>query len=147
MKMVDFAALFSRATETSLLSTEQYDSSAWSETVSGVRFIGIDNSTQLVTVEQASFAEGALAEAAAAGEPVVVIVRVDAVCFVYTCRRLIDLSLIAGINGDEFPITWDKDGNQYTGAGNFQTFLKESERNVESAPAILDFFPLKSQEL
>ena len=94
MKMVDFAALFSRATETSLLSTEQYDSSAWSETVSGVRFIGIDNSTQLVTVEQASFAEGALAEAAAAGEPVVVIVRVDAVCFVYTCRRLIDLCLL-----------------------------------------------------
>ena len=22
-----------------------------------------------------------------------------------------------GINGDEFPITWDQDGNQYTGAG------------------------------
>lgn len=22
-----------------------------------------------------------------------------------------------GINGDEFPITWGRDGNQYTGAG------------------------------
>ena len=30
-------------------------------------------------------------------------VRADAVCFVYTCRRLIDLSLIAGsVNGDGF---------------------------------------------
>ena len=69
------ATLFSRAAETSKLSTEQYDSKAWSETVSGVRFIGVDNSTQLVTAEQTSFVEAALAEAAAAGEPVVVMVH------------------------------------------------------------------------
>ena len=31
-----------------------------------------------------------------------------------------------GINGDEFPITWGADGNQYTGAGDNQQIGKES---------------------
>ena len=29
----------------------------------------------------------------------------------------VDPHLLVGINGDEFPITWGRDGNQYTGAG------------------------------
>eukprot|EP01048_Picozoa_sp_COSAG05_P014278 COSAG05_NODE_1602_length_4434_cov_2.280277_3_plen_206_part_00 len=44
-----------------------------------------------------------------------------------------------GINGDEFPITWDIDGNQYTGAGdNSQRYLPPP--NSSSSP--LSFFKL-----
>ena len=40
-----------------------------------------------------------------------------------------------GINGDEFPITWDEDGNQYTGAGD------NSQANETGSP--LSFFQVK----
>jgi 3',5'-cyclic AMP phosphodiesterase CpdA len=70
------ATLFSRASESSLLSTEQYDAKAWSEVVGGVRFVGVDNSTQVVTAEQLTFVQEALAAAAAAAESVVIMVHI-----------------------------------------------------------------------
>ena len=44
-------------------------------------------------------------------------------------------ALRIGINGDEFPITWDEDGNQYTGAGD------NSQANETGSP--LSFFQVK----
>ncbi len=41
----------------------------------------------------------------------------------------VDNRMIIGINGDEFPITWGKDGNQYTGAGD------NTQPNQLSSPA------------
>ena len=48
-----------------------YDPPAWSELVGGLRFVGVDNSTQLVSEEQTAFVVEALGAAAAAGESVV----------------------------------------------------------------------------
>eukprot|EP01062_Namystynia_karyoxenos_P060317 TRINITY_DN51879_c0_g1_i1.p1 TRINITY_DN51879_c0_g1~~TRINITY_DN51879_c0_g1_i1.p1 ORF type:complete len:546 (+),score=157.27 TRINITY_DN51879_c0_g1_i1:87-1640(+) len=42
-------------------------------------------------------------------------------------RATLDPDIFIGVNGDEFPITWGKDGVQYTGAGdNFQKGQQES---------------------
>ena len=44
-----------------------------------------------------------------------------------TLTATVDNHFVFGINGDEFPITWGADGNQYTGAGdNHQADTEES---------------------
>ena len=48
---------------------------------------------------------------------------------------ILDPHLQIGINGDEFPITWGKDGNQYTGAGD--------NHQVGKASSPLSFFQVK----
>lgn len=70
------ATLFSRASDSSLLSSQQYDPKAWSENVGGVRFIGVDNSTQTILGEQVAFLEVQLAAAESMKEPVVVLLHI-----------------------------------------------------------------------
>jgi len=50
-------------------------------------------------------------------------------------HTVLEPKMYVGINGDEFPITWGKDGNQYTGAGD------NSQANETGTP--LSFFRVK----
>jgi len=52
-------------------------------------------------------------------------------------NTVVDPHLIIGINGDEFPITWGQDGNQYTGAGDNHQMSPNGTR-LPSSP--LSFF-------
>lgn len=52
------------------------DPACWAESVGGVRFIAIDNSTYQISARQLEFFEAELALAADAGEPVVLLVHI-----------------------------------------------------------------------
>eukprot|EP01043_Picozoa_sp_COSAG02_P003257 COSAG02_NODE_79_length_40228_cov_18.435762_12_plen_319_part_00 len=99
------ATLFSRASASSVLSTEQYDPKAWSEQVGGVLFVGIDNSTQTITREQLEFTQAQLAVAAAATQPVVVVLHIP----LYTpeLRAVLDQAGVSpNIDWDSVDVDW-----------------------------------------
>merc|ERR1719247_210542 len=50
-------------------------------------------------------------------------------------RAELSREMISAINGDEFPITWGKDGNQYTGAGD--------NHQIDGVRSPLSFFQVR----